>query len=83
MSDMHLHHDLYHEAASRRSRETDSWVRDQAHRRSAKRAETRKAGPGARVRFVTLMARAMGVAGEIATTASEPSRQATADKHAG
>jgi len=83
MSDMHLHHDLHHEASSRRSRETESWVRDQTNRRSAKRASARKAGPGARIRFITLMARAMGVAGEIATTASESRRHTTADEQAG
>ena len=81
MSDMYLHHDLYQEASSRRSREADSWVRDQKNRRSARRAASRGAHRGVRVRLVALMARAMGVAGAIATTSAQPQQHTAALKH--
>ncbi len=81
MSDIHLHADLYNEASGRRNREAETWVRDQANRRSAQRARSHGRNTGVRVRFIGVMARAMGVAEAITTNPAQPQRPAAAHKH--
>ena len=76
MSDMSLNHDLYHDAHQRRRTEAHSRVRDQALQRSARMRSQRSQGPGARVRLIGLLARAMGVAEQIA-----PAQRSAASKH--
>lgn len=41
MSDLHLHHDLYREAAGRRHREAEEWVRSRSLGRDARSARSR------------------------------------------
>jgi len=40
MSDIHLHSDLYHEAARRRDGEAEAWARSRAQQRAARSARS-------------------------------------------
>jgi hypothetical protein len=65
MSSLYPQQDLCHEASARRARKVETWVRDQARRREARRAARRRPRVGLRIRAVELLARLMGVADDI------------------